>query len=113
MLKIGVIGGRETVMGFKALGSRFSRRRHGRRKSRSFGAFTKPEEEFAIISIEENLAKALESEIAKFKGQPDARHHPHPRPGVFPRAGAVGAQGCRGARRGVQHFIVIAAGSAT
>ena len=49
MLKIAVIGGRDTVMGFKALGL---------------------EEEYAIIYIEENLAAEMQNEIAKFKDSP-------------------------------------------
>ena len=48
MLKIAVVGGAETVMGFKALGL----------------------EDYAIIYVEENLAQELQHEIDKFKDVP-------------------------------------------
>ena len=67
MFKIGVLGGRETVIGFKALGldvfpveTELEARQTLRRLSR-------PEEEYAIIYVEENLALALDNEIARLK----------------------------------------------
>lgn len=68
MLKIAVMGGRETVMGFKALGldvfpvdedeakETLRRLAHG-----ADGA------DYAIIYVEENLASVLETEIDKYK----------------------------------------------
>jgi V/A-type H+-transporting ATPase subunit F len=70
MLKIGVIGGRETVMGFKALGLAVFPVESTEDAKQILRRITKPEEEFAIIYVEENLAKELESEIAKFKDSP-------------------------------------------
>ena len=71
MLKVAVLGGRETVMGFKALGldvfpasgaeeARDTLRRLARESNG----------EYAIIYVEENLAQYLEHEIARYKDQP-------------------------------------------
>lgn len=72
MLKIAVIGGRETVMGFKALGldvfpvENHDAARHTLRDiTRTSGS-----DEYAIIYLEENLAVELETEINKFKSVP-------------------------------------------
>ena len=70
MYKIGVMGGRETVMGFKALGldvfpvdsadeARYTLRR-----------ITSGESEYAILYLEENLAAELSHEIDRFKDSP-------------------------------------------
>ena len=70
MLKIAVIGGRDTVMGFKALGldtfpvDDLEEARHVLRE------ITKEEEQYAIIYIEENLAEGLQAEIDRFKDVP-------------------------------------------
>ena len=70
MYKIGVMGGRETVMGFKALGldvfpvDGLEEARH------VFREITKEEAQFAIIYVEENLAQGLQSEIDRFKDVP-------------------------------------------
>ena len=63
MYKIGVMGGRETVMGFKALGldvfpvDSADEARHTLRRI-TFG-----ESEYAILYLEENLAAELSHEI--------------------------------------------------
>ena len=70
MFKIGVLGGRETVMGFKALGldtypvDDLEEARHVLRE------ITREEEQYAIIYVEENLAEGLQVEIDKFKDVP-------------------------------------------
>ena len=70
MFKIGVLGGRETVMGFKALGldtypvDDLEEARHVLRE------ITREEEQYAIIYVEENLAEGLQAEIDKFKDVP-------------------------------------------
>jgi len=70
MFKIGVLGGRETVMGFKALGldtypvDDLEEARH------VFREITREEEQYAIIYVEENLAEGLQVEIDKFKDVP-------------------------------------------
>ena len=70
MFKIGVLGGRETVMGFKALGldtypvDDLEEARHVLRE------ITREEEQYAIIYVEENLAEGLQLEIDKFKDVP-------------------------------------------
>ena len=70
MFKIGVLGGRETVMGFKALGldtypvDDLEEARHVLRE------ITREEEQYAIIYVEENLAQGLQAEIDRFKDVP-------------------------------------------
>ncbi len=71
MLKIGVIGGRETVMGFKALGletfpaaSAAEATQILRRVTRDSG------EEYAILYIEETLAAQMGAEIDRYKDSP-------------------------------------------
>jgi V/A-type H+-transporting ATPase subunit F len=70
MLKIGVIGGRETVMGFKALGLAVFPAENAEDAKQTLRNLTRPEEEFAIIYVEENLAQEMEQEIARFKDSP-------------------------------------------
>ena len=70
MFKIGVLGGRETVMGFKALGldtypvDDLEEARHVLRE------ITREEAQYAIIYVEENLAQGLQAEIDRFKDVP-------------------------------------------
>ncbi len=71
MLRIAVIGARETVMGFKALGLEVFPVESVEAAEATFKKITKPGgEEYAIIYLEENLAMALEEETSKFKGRP-------------------------------------------
>ena len=71
MLKIAVLGGRETVMGFKALGLDVfpasgpeEARETLRRLARDSGG------QYAIVYVEENLAQYLAHEIARYKDVP-------------------------------------------
>lgn len=71
MLKIAVIGDRQTVVGFKALGlSAFSVADAGEARS-ILKRISRPEEEYAIIYVQENLAEELSAEIDKFKDVPN------------------------------------------
>jgi V/A-type H+-transporting ATPase subunit F len=70
MLKIAVIGGRETVMGFKALGLEACPAANAEEAREILHRLTRESDEYAIIYIEENLAVALQSEIDKFKDSP-------------------------------------------
>jgi len=71
MLKIAVIGGRDTVMGFKALGLDTFPAESPSEAGKLLRQLTREsEEEYAIIYIEENFAAQLQSEIAKFKDSP-------------------------------------------
>ena len=71
MLKIAVMGGRETVMGFKALGlDVFPVATAVEAKDTLRQLTRESEDEYAIIYIEENLAMSLEHEIEKFKDKP-------------------------------------------
>lgn len=71
MLKIGVIGGRETVMGFKALGLDAFPVADDDEAREVFRNLTRAEEqEYAIIYLEEGYARSLSSEIEKFKDSP-------------------------------------------
>lgn len=70
MYKIAVIGSRETVMGFKALGLAAYPAESGEDAVRIFRRMTREESEYAIIYVEENMAEALAPEIERFKDSP-------------------------------------------
>ena len=70
MLKIAVIGARETVMGFKALGLETCPAATAAEASAILKKLTRESEDYAIIYIEEGLAQELSAEINKFKDSP-------------------------------------------
>ena len=70
MLKIAVIGGRETVMGFKALGLDVYPVAGAEEARKALRSATGEGSESAIIYIEEALSVPLQSEIDKFKDRP-------------------------------------------
>lgn len=70
MLKIAVIGGRDTVMGFKALGLSTCPAANSAEAAKHLKNLTREGESYAIIYIEENLAAELQHEIDKFKDSP-------------------------------------------
>ncbi|HBD85912.1 MAG TPA: V-type ATP synthase subunit F [Clostridiales bacterium] len=71
MLKIAVLGGRETVMGFKALGLDVFPAACPEEAGRILHSITRESaDEYAIIYVEEDLARDLEAEIAKFRCVP-------------------------------------------
>ena len=72
MYKIAVIGGPDTVIGFKALGLDTFPVREASEAHRLFRELTKPDrpDEYAIIYLEENLAEALKTDIDRFKDSP-------------------------------------------
>ena len=71
MIKIAVIGGRETVMGFKALGLDVFPVETDAQAKETLRKLTRDSEDsYAIIYIEETLAENLEREIDKFKDKP-------------------------------------------
>ena len=70
MLKIAVIGGRETVMGFKALGLEAFSVENAQDALAVLRKLTRESEDYAIIYIEENLAAELDHEISRYKDSP-------------------------------------------
>lgn len=74
MLKIAVMGGRETVMGFKALGLDVFPVEDTAEAKETLRHLTKEtkegEDSYAIIYVEETVAVELEREINKFKDKP-------------------------------------------
>ena len=70
MLKIAVIGGRETVMGFKALGLETYPAADAAEAGQTLRHLTRDSDDYAIIYIEENLAAQLSHEIDRFKDRP-------------------------------------------
>ena len=72
MYKIGVIGSPDTVIGFRALGLDTFPVREAAEARQVLKSLTRSENEaaYAIIYIEESLARALEAEIARFKDRP-------------------------------------------
>ncbi|NLH00340.1 MAG: V-type ATP synthase subunit F [Clostridiales bacterium] len=70
MLKIAVLGGRETVMGFKALGLEAVPVSKNEEALAAFKRLTRDSGDYAVIYVEETYAKALSAEIDKFKDSP-------------------------------------------
>ena len=70
MLKIAVIGGRDTVMGFKALGLDTFPADDSAEAGRILRSLTRDSDDYAIIYIEETLAMNIQPEIDKFKDSP-------------------------------------------
>jgi len=71
MLKIAVIGGADTVMGFKALGLDVFAAGNQEEAREAFRHVTRENDgQYAIIYVEENLAGYLEHEIARYKDVP-------------------------------------------
>ena len=86
MLKIAVIGGRDTVMGFKALGLDTFPAETPAEAGKLLRQLTHDSEaEYAIIYIEETFAQQLHTEIAKFKDSPS--------PAIILIAGREGSTG--------------------
>lgn len=69
MLKIAVIGGRETVMGFKALGLEACAAANAEEARAQLHQMGRPEQDYAIIYVEENLAADpdMAKEISRYK----------------------------------------------
>ena len=70
MYKIGVLGGRETVMGFKALGLEVYPVENPEEAKRVFRDVTSGDNQLAILYVEENLAEGLRHDIDRFKDTP-------------------------------------------
>lgn len=70
MLKIAVLGGRETVMGFKSLGLNVFPVNKEENALETFKQLTRHNDEYAIIYVEESFYKCLSHEIDKFKDRP-------------------------------------------
>ncbi len=70
MLKIAVIGGKDTVIGFKAVGLEACPASNAAEAHQALRDLTKEGSDYAIIYIEEKLAQELEHEIDKFKDSP-------------------------------------------
>ena len=70
MLKIAVIGGKDTVIGFKAVGLEACPASNATEALQALRDLTKDGSDYAIIYIEEKLAQELSHEIAKFKDSP-------------------------------------------
>lgn len=70
MYKVAVIGGRDTVLGFKALGLDAYPAVADDELKRLFRRVTKDDAGYAIIYIEETLAEFLTEEIRMFNDRP-------------------------------------------
>lgn len=70
MFKIGVMGGPDTVIGFKALGLDTFAVDSKDEAKRIMNKITDADSEYAIIYLEENLADALKNEIKRVKDKP-------------------------------------------
>ena len=70
MYKVAVIGGRDTIMCFKALGLDVYAADKPEEARKVLREITGPESAYAIIYISENLAVGIKKEIDKFKDSP-------------------------------------------
>jgi V/A-type H+-transporting ATPase subunit F len=70
MLKIAVIGGADTVIGFKALGLDTRPVATLDEAREALHHLTRDSEDYAIIYIEENLAAELKHDIDRYKDSP-------------------------------------------
>ena len=70
MFKIGVMGGPDTVIGFKALGLDTYPVESPEEAKRIMNKITDADSEYAIIYLEENLADALKNEVKRVKDKP-------------------------------------------
>ncbi len=73
MFKIAVLGSRDTVMGFKALGLDIYPVAEGTDITdlrRTFKKLTQAESNYAIIYVEEEVSVQISAEIEKFKDNP-------------------------------------------
>ena len=70
MYKLAVMGGADTVLGFKALGIDTVPVNDDDEARRAFRRLTAPEARYAIIYIEERLSLVLSGEIAEFNDKP-------------------------------------------
>ena len=66
MYKIAVMGGRDTVMGFKALGLDTYPVSDDEEAKHVFSKITASEENYAVIYLEETLSKTLSDQISRF-----------------------------------------------
>lgn len=67
MYKIAVMGGRDTVMGFKALGLETYPVSNDGEARQIFRQLTRTGDEYAIIYVEEGIAQTLSAEIDRYK----------------------------------------------
>ena len=70
MLRIAVIGGNDTVIGFKAVGLEACPAANAAEALQALRDLTKEGSEYAIIYIEEKLAQQISHEIDKYKDSP-------------------------------------------
>lgn len=70
MYKIGVMGSRDTVIGFKALGLDAYPVDNPEQAKQILRELCVPESSYAIIYLEENLAEALKAQIDRVKELP-------------------------------------------
>ena len=66
MFKIAVMGGSDTVMGFKALGLDTYPVSDSVEAKNVFLKITSPEKNYAVIYLEESLSKTLSDDISRF-----------------------------------------------
>ena len=70
MYKIAVMGGSDTVMGFKALGLDTYPVSDAAEARSVFNRITAPDGKYAVVYLEESLSKTLSQEIERFTDKP-------------------------------------------
>jgi V/A-type H+-transporting ATPase subunit F len=66
LYKIAVLGGLDTVLGFKALGLDIYPVSDSDEARSAFRRITQPDENYAVVYVEERISQALSAEIAKY-----------------------------------------------
>ena len=84
MYKIGIIGDRESVLGFMALGFSVFEAANADEARKILDTLGKSEE-YAVIFIVENLAQEMQEDIARYKDEP--------LPAIVPVPGSRGSTG--------------------
>ena len=69
MYKVAVIGMRDTVMGFRALGLEAIPVQDGDEAHRTVAKMIKPEADYAVIYVEEDFSDAISAEMEKCRDQ--------------------------------------------
>ena len=106
MYKIAVLGDRESVMGFKALGLDVITAETVEEARRDLHAMAK-DPDYAIIYLTEQFAAEMPDEVAKYKDQPHPRRHSHPRQGGLSGHRHEKHHLLRGACRGRGHPVTV------
>ena len=101
--KIAVLGDKDSVLGFKALGLDVFPAESAEEAKRTLHALAK--ENYAVVYLTEGYAAHMEAELERYKDALNPRDHPDPRQGRLPGHRYGQRQAGRGACRGRGYFV--------